>query len=106
VRVSVICPGAVETAILDRADDPDLPTTASAPVTAREYLAAVKQRAIPAERFATRALRQVARNRGIIVEPPGARALWYLDRLSPRLVDTVCRGLARRVDRDLVRPRA
>jgi NAD(P)-dependent dehydrogenase (short-subunit alcohol dehydrogenase family) len=105
VRVSVICPGSVETEILDRPVDRDLPATPSAPITARQYLAAVKQRPVAADRFAERALRQVARNRGIIVEPPSARSLWYLYRLSPRLVDAVCRGLARRVDRDLVRPR-
>jgi len=105
VRVSVICPGSVETAILDRPVDADLPITRSAPVTARQYLAVVKQRPVPADRFAERALRQVARNRGVIVEPPSARALWYLHRLSPRLVDTVCARLARRVERDLVRPR-
>jgi NAD(P)-dependent dehydrogenase (short-subunit alcohol dehydrogenase family) len=105
VRVSVVCPGSIETPILDRPVDPDLPLTRSAPVTARRYLAAVKQRPSSADRFAERVLRQVARNRGIIVEPPNARALWYLQRLSPRLVDTVGRSLARRVDRDLVRPR-
>src|SRR5438445_8070538 len=39
VRVSVLCPGSIETPILDRPPDSDLPTTASAPVTARQYLA-------------------------------------------------------------------
>ena len=52
VRVSVLCPGAVETAILDRLPPDDLPATASAPVTAREYMRRVRQKPVPADRFA------------------------------------------------------
>ena len=78
VRVSVLCPGAVETAILDRPPPAGSPPTASAPVTAREYLQAVRQRPISADVFARRALADVARNRSIIVVPRTAKALWYL----------------------------
>ncbi len=46
VRVSVLCPGMVETPILD-AGPADLPATASAPVTAREYLRRMRQTVIP-----------------------------------------------------------
>jgi NAD(P)-dependent dehydrogenase (short-subunit alcohol dehydrogenase family) len=105
VRVIALCPGSVETAILDRPPDGDLPTTASATVTAREYLRTVGQRPIAADRFATLALDQIARNRGVIVVPASAKSLWYLHRLSPRLMDPVGRAVASRVQRKLVRPR-
>jgi hypothetical protein len=46
----------------------------------------------------------VARNRSIIVVPRSAKALWYLQRLSPSAVERVSRGLTRRVERKLIRP--
>jgi NAD(P)-dependent dehydrogenase (short-subunit alcohol dehydrogenase family) len=104
VRVSVLCPGAVETPILDQPGPFDLPPTASATVTARAYLTAMRQHPMPADAFARRALRQVARNRAVIVLPSSAKSLWYAQRLSPRLVEHVAGLLARKVNRDLVRP--
>ena len=105
VRVSVLCPGSVETPILDRAPDADLPPTASAPVTARRYLELLRQRPVPADRVARAALRGLARNRGIIVVPGSAKVPWYLDRLSPALTERlVMRPMAGRVVDRLVRP--
>ena len=69
VRVSVLCPGAVETPILDRLPDPDLPTTETAPVTARRYLAVARQEPVDVDRFARLALKGIQHNRGIIVVP-------------------------------------
>jgi NAD(P)-dependent dehydrogenase (short-subunit alcohol dehydrogenase family) len=105
VRVNVLCPGSIDTAILDRLPDPDLPVTPSAPVTARAYLATLRQHPTGVQPFARAALRQVARNRGVIVVPAQAKALWYLQRLSPALVARVSRTMAKRVQRDLVHPR-
>jgi NAD(P)-dependent dehydrogenase (short-subunit alcohol dehydrogenase family) len=106
VRVSVLCPGAVETAILDRTPDRDLPVTASAPVTARAYLAKMRQKPIAADACARAALKGVARNKAIIVVPPSAKSLWYLQRLSPAVVGRISRTMAARVIKDLVRPSA
>ena len=52
---------------------------------------------MPVQRFARRALRQVRRNKAIIVVPGSARALWYLHRLSPRLTEALGRRAIRRV---------
>lgn len=105
VRVGVLCPGAVETPILDRPPPADLPPTASEPVSARRYLATVRQRPMPVDEFARRALIAVARNRSIIVVPRRAKTLWYLERISPAAVDRLGRMVASRVERDLIRPR-
>jgi NAD(P)-dependent dehydrogenase (short-subunit alcohol dehydrogenase family) len=105
VRVSVLCPGAVETAILDRLPSSDLPATPSAPVTARQYLQSIRQKPMPADRFARAALRAIARNKAIIVAPRSAKALWYLQRLSPALAERISRSMATIVTRELVRPR-
>ena len=104
VRVSVLCPGSVETAILDRLPDSDLPATATPPVTARQYLAVARQRPITVEQLATRALDGVARNRAIIVVPRVAKVLWQVQRMSPRLFGAVSRTVARRVERQLLTP--
>ncbi|MCU1360086.1 MAG: short-chain dehydrogenase/reductase [Ilumatobacteraceae bacterium] len=103
VKVSVLCPGAVETPILDRLPDADLPATASRQVTAREYLRVVHQKPMAADEFARKALRAVERNRAVIVVPVSAKALWYAHRLSPQLAQQITRVLARRVDRQLLR---
>ena len=104
VRVNVLCPGAVDTPILDRLPDGDLPPTESAPVTARSYLAVVRQKPVDVDRFARLALKAIERDRGVIVVPAAARSLWYLHRVSPRLTGAITKVLARRVDRKLMHP--
>jgi NAD(P)-dependent dehydrogenase (short-subunit alcohol dehydrogenase family) len=102
VSVSVLCPGAVETPILDCMPAHDLPATATAPVTPRQYLSLLKQKPIAADRFARLALDGVAHNRAIIVVPATARTLWYLHRMSPSLVGRISGSIARRVNRELL----
>lgn len=104
VAVSVLCPGAVDTPILDRPPAQDLPATATGPITARRYLALVKQKPVDVDRFARLALEGVARNRAIIAVPASARSLWYLNRLSPTLVGRISTAIARRIDRELRSP--
>ena len=104
VRVSVLCPGAVETPALDRLPADDLPWTPTPPVTARQYLSMVGQQPVEVDRFARLALKGVARDRAIIAVPASARMLWYLHRLSPALVGRISSVLARRVDRELSAP--
>jgi NAD(P)-dependent dehydrogenase (short-subunit alcohol dehydrogenase family) len=101
VRVTVLCPGAVDTPILDAPPPPDLPPLATAVMTGREYMAAVGLEPIPTERFVRVALRGIARNRGMIVTPASAKAVWFLQRLSPGLVERVGRRTARRITREL-----
>lgn len=105
IGVNVVCPGAVETPILDRRPPDDLPPVDGATVTTREYLKVVGQRPIPAERFAERALRQLDRNRAVVVVPRSTHALWLLQRLSPSAVQLLLRPVAKRVDRRLIRGR-
>ncbi|MET0144432.1 MAG: SDR family oxidoreductase [Ilumatobacteraceae bacterium] len=104
VAITVLCPGAVETPILDRAQIADLPSTATRPVTAREYLEVVRQRPIDADNYARHALEAVRRNKMIVVFPRRAAALWYLHRLSPALTDRLASTIARRIERQLIRP--
>ena len=105
VKVSVICPGMVETPILDAPPAAGLPPTPSAAVSAREYLTLARQKPMPADRFARKALDEVAKDRSIIVVPRSAATFWYLNRVSPGLVQRVGRTIARQVDKRLIRER-
>jgi short-subunit dehydrogenase len=80
VRVSVLCPGPVRTpALVDGGKyGKMLQPEALKAIVDREH-------AIPAERFAEKALRAVAKNRAIIVIPARWKVVWWLYRLSPSL---------------------
>ena len=99
VRVSVLCPGAVETPILDRPPPADLPPASADTLTARTYLERVGFTPMAADVFARRALRAVARNKAIVVEPRLSKVLWRMQRLSPGLMDRVARVTLRRVEK-------
>lgn len=97
VQVSVLCPGMVETPILDGTPPADLPARTSTALTGRAYLEVGGMSPMSADDLARRALRAVARNRAIIVIPAKVRAGWYLGRLSPPAIDAFGRFTARRV---------
>ncbi len=101
VRVSVLCPGSVDTPILDAGLPADLPPFTVPVLTGREYMATVGLRPISPDRFARAALKGVARDRAVVVAPASAAAVWYLQRLAPGLVEAVGRRTARRITRTL-----
>lgn len=104
VRVSALCPGSIDTPILDRPPEDGLPTGSSEPVTGRQYLKVLRQRPSPVDDFARAALRRMAADQAIIVVPRQAKALWWFQRLSPTLVQVALRRVAAKVQRDLIRP--
>lgn len=97
VRVSVLCPGMVETPILDKGPPPDLPRPDRPGLTGRAYLTTLGMRPMSAQRFARVALRGVARNRALIVTPATPRIGWWLQRTSPKAMEAVNRRAAGRV---------
>jgi NAD(P)-dependent dehydrogenase (short-subunit alcohol dehydrogenase family) len=96
VRVSALCPGAVETPILNRSAPSELPAMPAGTLTGREFMKRLGTRPMAAARFAPRALRGVARNQAIITVPASTRALWYLQRLSPRTIERLGAVIVRR----------
>ena len=82
--VFTLCPGVVRTAILDGGAYGRFSRQPSAALVERIARLA---RAMPPDVFATRVLRQVARNRGTIVVPSWWRAVVFLHRVAPRLGD-------------------
>lgn len=81
VRVSAICPGFVDTPLLDNAN-PDLPQT-EAGRRAREVARRVQRRLYSPEALARDVLRGIAKDEALIVAPAAARAAWRAVRLSP-----------------------
>ncbi len=98
VRVSVICPGFVDTPLLDNAN-PDLPSTAAG-TNAREFAVQVQRRLYTADALARDVLRGVEKNQAVIVAPASARVAWRGVRLSP---NAAVRVAAREVGRMLRR---
>jgi NADP-dependent 3-hydroxy acid dehydrogenase YdfG len=98
VRVSVVCPGLVRTPIWEGGRYGRFK-----PGLDPKVLAARAERLGPVlpERFATRVLDAVERNRSVIVEPKRWRLAWYLERLSPWLVDKIGERLLEFALRDL-----
>jgi NAD(P)-dependent dehydrogenase (short-subunit alcohol dehydrogenase family) len=81
VRVSAICPGFVDTPLLDNAN-PDLPATETG-THARQAALKVQRRLYPPEALARDVVRGIDKNQALIVAPASARAAWRGVRLSP-----------------------
>jgi NAD(P)-dependent dehydrogenase (short-subunit alcohol dehydrogenase family) len=94
VRVSVICPGFVDTPLLDNAN-PGLPET-EAGTHAREAALKVQRRLYTPAALARDVLRGIDKNQALIVAPASARAAWRGVRLSPEgAVRVAGRGIGR-----------
>jgi NAD(P)-dependent dehydrogenase (short-subunit alcohol dehydrogenase family) len=77
VRVSVVCPGLIDTPIAQNAK--------VVGATVEQLLAALPVRMDSSDRLAQAVLRGVARNRAIIPFTPAVRVGWLLHRLSPAI---------------------
>jgi NAD(P)-dependent dehydrogenase (short-subunit alcohol dehydrogenase family) len=80
VRVSVVCPGFVDTPLLSRVN-PDLPQTQTGADAVA--LARLTGRLYNSEALARDVLRGIARNRAVIVAPASARLAWRMTRYAP-----------------------
>lgn len=88
VRVSVLCPGAIDTPILHGGQYGRLRLEKAA----RAELAKMwkKLRPMPAETLAAKVATAVARNDAFIIYPSWWRLIWYLERISPALTSKIC----------------
>lgn len=86
VRVSVLCPSAVETPILDSENPADLQNPKWRP-DLRRFLTRLAGPPYPADKLAAETLDAVAKNVGVIVLPSRTRFLWRVGRLAPALVE-------------------
>jgi NAD(P)-dependent dehydrogenase (short-subunit alcohol dehydrogenase family) len=82
VRVSVLCPGVIRTPLLEAGRSGM--TRAAIPIE-RQRAYFERMRPMDPARFADRSLREVARNRAIVVIPAWWKLYWWVHRLSPTL---------------------
>jgi len=82
VRVTAVCPGVVETPILDKGGPDDLPKSPAAG-HAREFFRHVQPRFYPADRMAHDIVRGIDRNAALVVAPASARLAWRIWRYTP-----------------------
>ncbi len=87
VRASVVCPGVIDTPILDNDGPHDLPATSLKGRGRAMLVHANRGPAYPPEKLAEEILRGVAQNRAIIVVPARARIAWLANRIAPRLIE-------------------
>lgn len=85
VKVSALCPAAIETPILD-SDNPSQFGIKWSP-NMRRFLTALAGPPYPVDKCASEALDAVEKNKGIIVLPGRARVAWWIGRLSPSMVE-------------------
>jgi NADP-dependent 3-hydroxy acid dehydrogenase YdfG len=82
VRVTAVCPGVIETPLLDRASPNGLEPVATAP-DVRAFLTRTMGTPYPAQDLARDVICAVERNQALLVAPGRARLAWRMSRLSP-----------------------
>jgi NAD(P)-dependent dehydrogenase (short-subunit alcohol dehydrogenase family) len=95
VRVTAVCPGVVDTPILDMAGPDDLPAV-SLSGHVRELFRQIQPRFYAADRLAQDITRGIDRNAALVIAPASARVAHYLWRYAPAAVSRMnARQLAR-----------
>lgn len=98
VRVSVVCPAAIETPILD-SDNPRDVAIPWAP-NLRRFLTMLAGPPYPVDRCVDEVLVAVEKNQSVIVLPGRARLAWRLGRLLPQLAERLSAVAVARERRD------
>lgn len=90
VKVSALCPAAIETPILESKNPAHLPAVRSE-IDVRRHLTRLAGKPYPVAAMVKEALAGIERDRGIIVIPRKARVLWRAGRMLPGVVEKACR---------------
>jgi NAD(P)-dependent dehydrogenase (short-subunit alcohol dehydrogenase family) len=98
VKVSVLCPGFVDTPLLDSANPGMAKTHASE--HARGMATRMQRRLYSPDDLARDVLRGLGRDKAVIVAPASARFAWAVTRFAPRLAMAAARFETRRYHRD------
>jgi NAD(P)-dependent dehydrogenase (short-subunit alcohol dehydrogenase family) len=103
VNVTVVCPGVIETPLLDAHGPPDLEPVPSHP-DVRAFLTRQLGAPFPSGLLAQDVLRAIERNRAILVSPRRARLAWRASRLLPGGTLSYAQHVVRRHQRELASP--
>lgn len=83
IRVSVLCPGLIRTAILEGGGK--YGKSYAEAMTVNQQRKMIEQ-SMPPDQFARQALNAIARNKAIIVIPAWWKLFWWVNRLSPNVM--------------------
>lgn len=86
VKVSVLCPAAIETPMLD-AEHPDDLNAVSWKPNIRRLLTKLAGAPYPVEKFVQEILVDIEKNKGVIIAPARARTIRLIGRLFPSVVE-------------------
>jgi NAD(P)-dependent dehydrogenase (short-subunit alcohol dehydrogenase family) len=95
VRVTTVCPGVIETPLLERKAPDGLAAVASSP-DPRSFLTRQIGAPYPAAKLARDVLHAIEHNRAILVAPRRARLAWLADRLLPSATHALATHAVRR----------
>src|SRR3954454_12753875 len=105
VKVTAVCPGWTDTAILDSTGPDDLPKTSMSEREGGVREAAEKMgKLYSPEALAQDVLEAIAKNKALLVTPGKFRAMWRMSRVSPTSFAALTAVLARREQRKLLNP--
>ena len=103
VRVSVVCPGFVDTPILDGQSEGDLRPSRFADVVDFRQMAQKMGPLYSPDLLASQILTQMDKNKALIVAPRAIYVAWLLHRLLPRVSNTLYTKFAARARGELQR---
>lgn len=89
VNVHVLCPGVVETKLLDNSHPEDMPEGAR--IDAREYLTKIAGKPISADEFAAQTLKEITKNKEIVFYPKKVKEIWNFSRFFPKKLSKYAR---------------
>jgi NAD(P)-dependent dehydrogenase (short-subunit alcohol dehydrogenase family) len=96
VRVTAVCPGFVDTPLLDKDGPDDLPKTGPS-IDGREAARQLQPRLYAPDALARDIVRGIDRNAAVVVAPASARTAWRLQRYAPSVLNRqVARMAAKR----------
>ena len=91
IKVSALCPGVVLTPLLEGGGKFGKVFDKVDPGLMRQMW--TRMRPMPVDAFAEKSLRDVAKNKPVIVWPIGGKLFWWIDRLSPSLSIKLARDM-------------
>jgi NADP-dependent 3-hydroxy acid dehydrogenase YdfG len=89
VHVHVLCPGSVETKLLDNSHPEDMPERAR--IGTRDYLTKITGKPVSADDFAVFVLKEIAKNKEVIFYPKKVKEIWNFSRFFPKKLSRFAR---------------
>jgi NAD(P)-dependent dehydrogenase (short-subunit alcohol dehydrogenase family) len=95
IRLSALCPGTIQTPLIEQGGRDGRWVGAHSEEKVEKLFKGAQ--AMNSDKFAEKALKQIAQNKPVIVIPSGYKLLWWIYRLSPSLGISIARMISQAV---------